>query len=263
MHKPILFLGICGLLWAGAGLVPGQEEEQAPKKKILMYSQSDGFRHGVVRRPLTGELSFAEGIFKEIATKAGYEVFVSQCFHDLRGRKDFDNYDAIVFYSSGDVKIDKEALYAWTRDGGAFIGIHSATDTWKGDPEYVNFIGGAFKTHGAGDREVTLKVEDRDHPATRMLGAEWKLVDEIYHHENFSRDNMHVLISVDTEKTDLGPQRMEADGDYPVAWTRTEGNGRVFYTALGHRNEVWEDSVFQEHLLAGIAWALREKNGDQ
>jgi len=258
MYKHIVVLGVCSLIWAGTGLAMAQGAETA-KKKILMYSQSDGFRHGMVCRPLSGELSFAENVFKKIATEAGYEVFVSQDFHDLGGRKDYDNYDAIVFYTSGDVKIDKKALFEWTRDGGAFIGIHSATDTWKGDPEYVHFIGGAFKTHGQGDRQVTLEVEDRDHPATRMLGAEWNIVDEIYHHENFSRDNIHVLISVDTQKTDLGPQKMSPDGDYPVAWTRTEGKGRVFYTALGHRKNVWEDPVYQKHLLAGIAWALREK----
>jgi len=257
MYKPIWILSMCSLMWASAGLCPAAEA--VAKKKILFFSQSDGFRHGMVRRPLTGELAPAEQIFKKIATQAGYEVFFSQDFHDLARPRDFKQFDAIVFYTSGDVKINKEALYEWVRGGGAFIGIHSATDTWKKDPAFVKFIGAAFETHGRGDKEVTIKVEDPNHPATRMLGKEWKLVDEIYHFVDFVRDNVHVLLSIDTSKTDLKPQKMEPGRYYPIAWTRSEGKGRIFYTALGHRKDVWENPLYQKHLLGGIAWALGEK----
>lgn len=259
MHKLIGITGLCGLMWAGAAMCLAAEG--TAKKKILFFSQSEGFRHGMVCRPLTGEMAPAEQIFKDIATRAGYQVFFSQDFHDLGGKKDFKNYDAIIFYTSGDVKIDKDGLYEWVRDGGAFIGIHSATDTWKQDPKYIKFIGGAFKTHGQGNKEVTIKVEDTESPATRMLGKQWKLVDEIYHIVDFSRDNVHMLLSIDTTQTDLKPQKMEPGQYYPVAWTRTEGKGRVFYTSLGHRKEVWEDPKYQQHLLNGIAWALHAVNG--
>ena len=106
---------------------------------------------------------------------------------------------------------------------------------------------------------MTVKVEDPNHPATSMIGKEWKLVDEIYHQVRFSRDNCHMLMSIDLTKTDLKPQKMEPDGDYPISWTRTEGKGRVFYTSLGHRKEVWECPMYQQHLLGGIAWALKLK----
>lgn len=227
-------------------------------KKILFYSESCGFRHSVVARPLTGELSHAEKVFKKIATEAGYEVFLSQSFHDVRNEKQLARYDAVVFYTSGDPPFDRDGLRKWVQDGHAFVGIHAATDTWKGDKAFIKFIGGSFKTHGAGDKKVTIKVEDPDHPATRMLGDEWVIADEIYHFNDFSRDNVHVLLSIDTAKTELEPQRMTAGGDYPVAWTRAEGDGRVFYTSLGHREDVWTNPVYQKHLLAGIAWALKQ-----
>jgi len=231
-------------------------DKKVAKKRVLFFTQSDEFRHGVVARPLTGDLSHAEKIFKKIATEAGYEVSLSQDFHDLNRKGHFKDYDAIVTYTSGNPKIDVKALMEWVRAGGSFVGIHPATDSFKNNPAYVKFIGGAFKTHGKGNKEVTIKVEDQNHPVTKMLGSEWKIVDEIYHFDGFDRDNVHMLLSIDTEKTNLRPQNMETGKYYPVAWTRTEGKGRVFYTSLGHRPDVWTNPTYQKHLLAGLAWTL-------
>ncbi len=240
--------------------------EEPEKKRILFYSESEGFRHSVVARPLTGEMAHAEKELKRMAEKAGYEIEFSQSFHDLKSPKQLDRYDAIVLYTSGNPKFNLEALFQWLRSGKALIGIHAATDTWRGEgkeiTEYTKVIGGAFKTHGTTNKEkVAIKIEDRNHPATRMLGAEWVIADEIYHHDKYSRDRMHVLMSVDTSKTNLGPQKMEAGGDYPLAWTREEGKGRVFYTAMGHREDVWTNPTFEEHLMAGIAWAMGLTDG--
>jgi hypothetical protein len=244
---------------AVACLVSLAADKSDGKKRILFYSESDGFRHSVVARPLTGELSHAEKIFKDIATQAGYEVCLSQSFHDLKNEDQLNRYDAIVFYTSGNPKINREALLKWLRSGKAFIGIHAATDSFKDDPAYVKMIGGAFKTHGRVNHEkVGIRIEDPDHPATTMLPSDWSIADEIYQFNGFSRGNVHMLLSIDTSRTNLEPQRMEADGDYPVAWTRREGKGRVFYTSLGHREDVWTNPLYQKHLLAGIAWARGE-----
>lgn len=269
---------------AGAALLAGSmfcsaAENGGGKKKILFYSQSFGYRHGVVTRPLTGELSHAEKVLKEIGGKAGYEIYVSQDFNDLR---DLKQYDAIVFYTTGNPLIDRNGLLKWLRDGGALIGIHTATDTFhdtmqadvpmEGDtkaklvipdwPEYTHIIGGAFKTHGRHHEPVPIKIEDPKSPATDMLPSNWKIGDEIYQFNRFSRDNVHVLLSVDTSKmedSNLKGHNMKKGEDYPVAWTRTEGKGRIFYTSLGHREDVWTNPLWQKHLLGGIAWALGEK----
>jgi len=275
MRRIGLLLTVCGVIAPGFALRNGPvsaagPEKEAPRKaakpKILFYSQSFGYRHGVVTRPLTGELSHAEKVFKQIATKAGYEVFLSQDFHDLGGDA-CKQYDAIVFYTSGNPLISRGEMMKWLRAGGALIGIHSATDSFRADadyakgwPEYVKSIGAAFKTHGQ-QRAPVMKVEVPDHPATAMLDKEWKLLDEIYvfTEESFSRDNVRVLISVDTAKTpeaDLKAMQMTPGGDHAIAWTNTVGKGRVFYTSLGHRKDVWTNPTYQQHLLGGIAWAL-------
>jgi len=251
---------IGGLAVMAVALTCFGEDKKAARKKILFFTQSDEFRHSVVRRPLTGELSHAEKIFKKIATEAGYKVDLSQDFHDLQ-KGNLADYAAIVTYTSGNPKIAKEALMEWVRAGGAFMGIHASTDTFKNDPAYVKFIGAAFKTHAPGNKEVTIKIDDPNNPATKMLAGEWKIVDEIYHFKGFVRDNVHMLLSIDMDKTNLKQQKMEKGKFYPVAWTRTEGKGRVFYTSLGHREDVWTNPVYQKHLLGGLAWVLAGDKG--
>lgn len=249
------------------------------KKTILFYSESFGFPHSVVRRPLSGELSHAEKVLKEMGEKAGYEVFVTQTFKDLEKDAQFKDFDAIVLYTTGNPLINREALLNWLREGGALIGIHTATDTFHhpqggeaisvGDtkakwaipdwPDYTRIMGAAFKTHGA-QQTVTIKIDDPNHPATQGMQADWKINDEIYIFERYNKD-VHQLLSIDTDQLSdeaLKKLKMTKGEFYPVAWTNTEGKGRVFYTSLGHREDVWTNPVWQKHVLAGIAWALEQ-----
>jgi uncharacterized protein len=271
-----------GLLAAGAVAMIGgsifglAQQEGAPKdpvgakKKVLFFSPSFGFRHEVVHRPLSGDLAFGEKLFKEFAGKAGYDVDVSQDFNDLLEPGHYKKYAAIVFYTTGNPPINRDGLLNYVRDGGALIGIHTATDTFHDPngrggppwPEYVHMIGGSFTRHGPAHDPVVVKVEDADHPATKMLQDGWKIGDELYIFKDFSRDNVHVLLSVNTEKTSeksLKGHEMQRGQDYAISWTRTEGKGRVFYTSLGHDDKVWENPLWQQHLLAGMAWAIEKK----
>lgn len=271
-----------GLLAAGAVAVIGgsifglaQQEGQAkkadgPKKKVLFFSPSFGFRHSVVNRPWDkGELAYAEKMLKDFAGEAGYDVWVSQDCKDLEGEDAYKQFDAVIFYTTGNPLINRAGLMKYIRDGGAFIGIHTATDTFHSDadygkswPEYTHVVGAAFKTHGD-QQKVVIKVEDAEHPSVKgIIPADWAILDEIYQFREFSRDNCHVLLSIDTAKISdksLAALRMEKGKDYPVSWTRTEGKGRVFYTSLGHREDVWTNPVWRKHLLAGMAWAIEKK----
>lgn len=244
------------------------------KKKLLFYSQSLGFRHSVVVRPVTGELAYAEKMLKEIAGKGGYEVMVTQDPKDLDNLKD---YAGVVLYTTGNPMINRDNLLKFVRDGGALIGIHTATDsyhsTMKGEvpmgegkkaefvipdwPEYIKVMGAAFRTHGA-QADAIIKVNDPKNPATSMIKDGWTIHDEMY---LFSRYNegARLLLSMDTDKMDeatLKELKLKKGEFAPVSWTNTEGKGRVFYTSLGHREDVWTNPVYQQHLLGGINWAL-------
>jgi len=260
MRRRNLFVGVLMAVVASSSLIGFAADKEARKKKVLFFSPSFGYRHSVVRRPLTGELSYAEKLFKEFATKAGFEVSLSQDYNDLRSLNDFKRFDAVVFYTSGNPPFNKDALVKYVSEGGALVGIHAGADTYKDWPKYVEMIGAAFKTHGCNDKDLVLKIEDQDHPATAMFGAEWVIHDEMYQFNGFSRNNVHVLISVDTAKSapdSLKAHKMEKGKDYPVAWTNMEGKGRIFYTSLGHREDVWTNAKYQQHMIAGIKWAMK------
>ena len=184
-------------------------------------------------------------------------------------------YDAVLFASTtgDDFPLpDKQGFVDWVASGKAFIGVHAATDTLKTFAPYVGMIGGSFKTHGP---QVTVEciIQDPAHAACAPLPSRWTVFDEIYQLNHFSRANVHGLITLDRlmlTSDDVAKQE-STPGDYPVAWSRLHGKGRVFYTSLGHREDMWDPAYgdagsrknspavarqFQQHVLNGILWAL-------
>ncbi|WP_414661968.1 ThuA domain-containing protein [Horticoccus sp. 23ND18S-11] len=183
-------------------------------------------------------------------------------------------YDAVVFLSTtGDLPVpDKQGFVDWVASGKAFIGVHAASDTFHNFPPFVAMLGGEFRTHGP---QVPVECINHDpkHAACAPVPAKWAVFDEIYQFKNFERARVHGLLSLD--KLMLSADQIKkgesTPGDYPVAWTRQHGKGRVFYTSLGHREDIWDPAhaekdgrknspenakVFQQHLLGGIRWAL-------
>jgi type 1 glutamine amidotransferase len=165
------------------------------------------------------------------------------------------NYDAVLFLSTtGDLPIpDKQGFLDWIKAGHAFIGIHAAGDTFHGWPDFIEMIGGEFQTHPSGT-----------YPACRHLGATWNVNDEIYLFKNYDAAKVHELLILDKHPKDKTP------GHFPVSWSKEYGKGKVFYTSLGHREDLWDtdpdikdrknpietSKAYQAHVLGGIKWAL-------
>jgi type 1 glutamine amidotransferase len=167
------------------------------------------------------------------------------------------NFEAVIFYTAGELAItdaQKAALLAFVAGGKGFIGVHSATNTFYSWPEYGALIGGYMSNHPWSGIPATLRVEDTAHPSTAHLGSSFSIAEEFYEFTSWSRDNVHVLLSVDT--TSVPPGGNRTDNDYAIAWTRSYGSGRVFYSALGHFIQTWDDARFRQHMLGGIRWAL-------
>jgi type 1 glutamine amidotransferase len=177
------------------------------------------------------------------------------------------NYDAVLFASTtgDDFPLpDHQGFLDWIASGKAFIGVHAATDTLKAFGPYVSMIGGAFRTHGPQVRVECIN-EDPSHASCANLPKRWTVFDEIYEFKNHDSARVHDLLTLDKH-----PQT-NAPGPNPVAWARNHGRGRVFYTSLGHREDVWDPTYsdkdgrknppevarqFQAHLTGGILWAL-------
>lgn len=243
IRRAFIALAACAALADGLGA-------QAAGKKVLYFTHSAGYKHDVVPLSMT--------LLPEIGRKHGFEVTATKDLAFL-SPAGLAAYDAVVFYTTGELPIsdaDKANLMAAIRSGMGFVGIHSATDTFYEWPEYGEMIGGYFDNH-PWHEEVTVRVEDRTHPATKHLGATWTITDEIYQFRNWDRSKRHVLLSLDTSSVDLKAEGVKrTDGDFALAWTSTTGKGRVFYTALGHRAELWKDPAYQQHLAGGIRWVL-------
>jgi type 1 glutamine amidotransferase len=181
------------------------------------------------------------------------------------------NYDAIAFLSTtGELPIpDKAAFYKWISDGHGFIGIHSATDTLHQDPEYLKMIGAEFASHGNFQPATPILNMDPASPITAGWDKAITINEELYLFRNYDPKQVHLLLGMQ------GQPYTKEPGLYPVSWIKTYGSGRVFYTSLGHRDDVLlPDAAIgdqeykvrfnqapvalavQKHILQGVRFAL-------
>ena len=229
----------------------------ASPKKILYVTHSAGYRHDSI--PLS-----AQGL-QELGARSGlFEVIATEDLSWLIAER-LQEFDALFFFTSGELALtsqQKSDLLAFVRSGKGFGGVHSATDTLYTWPEYGDLIGGVFDGHPWA-QDVSIDIEDPDHPAMRPLGTSLQLADEIYQFQLFSRDRVRVLMTLDTRSVDLTRDGVKrADGDFALAWCREYGSGRVFYTALGHPDGVWQDSRFQAMIFGAMLWLTRQADGE-
>jgi len=179
-----------------------------------------------------------------------------------RGRN-LDYFDAVVFYTNGETEMtpaQKQDLLAFVRDDGkGFVAIHTATASFYGWPEYGELVGGYFENHPWNVFDAPVIVERPDFPAMKHLPATLILRDEMYQYRApYSREHVDVLARLDADKLDLtNPNVKRTDRDFPVAWVKRYGKGRVFSSTLGHSDAAWDDARVQTMYLEAIKWVLR------
>lgn len=150
----------------------------------------------------------------------------------------------------------KQSILDYVKSGKGLVGIHAATAAFQNWPEYGEMLGGYYGGHIYQD--VVIKVDEPQHPVNYCFrGKAWHINDEIYiFREPYSREKLHVLLSLDLDQmTDPGKR---SDKDYAVSWINRYGEGRVFYTTLGHAAETYWNPLFLQHILAGIQFAISD-----
>jgi len=283
MKKLICALAMLGLVVPSVSAAP---------KKLLVVTITAGFRHAPAIERLEAvlpRLAEASGGFtvdfcgldpnepqyRDSATNkpddAKVQAAMRKILAEQMSLESLRAYDGVIFANtSGNLPLpDLPGFLEWIRSGKAFIGIHAATDSLRSGrvdapTAYTQMIGAAFKTHGA-QATVECINQDPTHPAGRAVPEAWTVHDEIYLFDNFEREAVHGILTLDKEPNSREP------GDYPIAWCKEYGKGKVFYTSLGHREDVIDDTwgrdadrrnsrevakVFQKHLVGGIHWAL-------
>jgi hypothetical protein len=244
----------------------------------------------------------AEAAVTEYGKTGGFDVTTLEGYKQDSAKLDMSfltpdylaQFDGLMLMTNGNLPLtepQKRAIVDYVRNGKALVGVHCASLTLYDYPEFGEVLGGYYRrsiipTNVVGQKMGVLKVEDPSHPATKMMNGSWTVGEEFYQFGTavwdasrpseqisqvgrlhipmaFSRDRVHVLLSLDTQKTDISDLGSEITkgGDYPQAWSRTFGKGRSFYTSLGHREDIWStDATFRAHVTGGIRWALGIEN---
>ncbi len=213
--------------------------------RVLVFTRTLAYRHE----------SIADGValISRLAVANGWRLMRTEepaTFNDAS----LAEFDVTVWLSTtGDV-LDEEQQAAFQRyveSGGGFVGVHAASDTEYDWPWYASLVGAQFSDHPA-IQTATLNVEDATHPASAHLATTFSWEDEWYNFRENPRAHVDVLLSVDESSYAGGTM-----GDHPIAWTHSVGQGRAFYTALGHSADAYTDPTFVGHLEGAIGWARR------
>jgi type 1 glutamine amidotransferase len=268
-----IFIALTLALFVAAQAV--HAEDPAPAgPRVLFISKSAGFQHSVIERNGVSP-GMAETIFENVVKAMGGSATATKDA-SLVNAENLKNFDVVVFYTTGILTEPGtdgmpplgpngfQELQDWIKGGGGFIGLHCATDTFHGEGDtvtpYIEMIGGEFDGHGPQFFGL-FTVVDPTHPAMTPFTSPYKVNDEWYAFKNLNTANIRVLALLDAR---VAFEKMRGKGlpaystPYPIAWCRGYGNGRVFYNAMGHREDVWESEVYQKSLANAIIWAKGE-----
>ena len=253
-----------------------------PKKarKVLVYAKAKGWVHSAI--PITAftveeigkqtgawttTISYNEGDFTA-ENLAKYDVLV------------LDNTTGSFLDTPGDdagTAARRKALMDFVRGGHGLVMTHAAGDSYHRAgqglwPEYNHMVGGHFKFHWLSPQKITVKIDDPKSPLNAAFnGQSFSVHDETY---TFSQDgdntrkNLHVLYSIDYSKMDQADKDKEpavgkrTDGDYILSWIRREGQGRVYYQALGHNEHIWSNEKLLQAFTAGVQYAAGDLAAD-
>ena len=261
-------------LSACAVLVAGATPHAQPRKRVLAWAdvrngyQHDSISHAVATIERLGRESGSYDTFirtdSQLITKrpitfpAGTGIATGEEFN-VRNLNDFD---AIFFFGVREIDLsaDQRAdLLSFVKDDGkGFVAAHSAATAFFSWPEFGEMLGGRFDEHPWGIADGTVVVDAPTFPAMRHFPARFVVRDELYQIKDFSRDKIRVLAHLDPSKLDLTqPLVHRKDRDFPVAWSQTYGNGRVFYSILGHDADDWDNPLLKKMYVEAIRWSLR------
>ena len=269
-------------------------QSESSKRHLLVVTVTKGFRHGSIPVAEKTIESLGESTGKWDTDFVRDDADMAQKMTAAGLKK----YDAIVFANTTGVLPlpDPQAFLDYIKAGHGFAAMHSGSDTfheWPNSKEpvspYVDMLGGEFLTHHS-QCAIMAHMADRRSPALRDVagpharrakraaaadgleardvmrensatdGKTWKVFDEIYLLKNNDPSRVHTLLWLDQYPNDGSPEANKPEL-HLISWTKAYGKGRVFYTELGHRDEVWHDPLYQKHITGGLEFVLRLVGG--
>jgi hypothetical protein len=200
-------------------------------------------------------------ITKETMMQTGPDATAGRSLMNLNA------FDAIFFYGAAGVDLSdqqKAALLSFVKeDGKGFVAVHTSELAFPHWPEFGEMLGGRYDEHPWGIISAPVIVEDPNFPAMKQFPQPYTIREEFYQTKDFSRKDIHVLLSLDASKVDLTkPLVHRADHDFPLVWAKNYGKGRVFFSALNHEIDSWDNPVLQKMYLEALKWSMGITNAD-
>ena len=257
----------------GQGGRGGRPARPRTRKVVLAWADT---RNGIAQHEFT---SHALAVIERLGYESGaYDTFIRTDSNIIAkqplmttgapasGGPSLAMADAIFFLGHRDVPLDarqKTELAAFVReDGKGFVAAHTALTAFDSWPEFGELLGGRYDGHPWNTTAGTVINEDPSFPATRHFPSTFPLVDEFYQPKAFSRTAARVLLRLDVAKLPANAEMRRADGDFPLAWAKMYGKGRVFYSSLGHAAETWDNRDVALMYFEAIKWSLGLTDGD-
>jgi type 1 glutamine amidotransferase len=251
-----------------SGALPGFAQSGAtaqPMKHVLAIGDvQTGFQHDSVSHALATmeRLGRSTGLFALTIRTDTQLITKAKAPAGVGNFKNLDTFDAVFFFGVGEGSLtdaQKADLLAFVHeDGKGFVAAHTGIDAFYHWPQYGEMVGGYFDQHPWGVTDGTVLVERPEFPGWHDLPREFTIRDEFYQTKApYDRTKVDVIARLDTSKLDMTVKNMHrADHDFPVAWAKTYGKGRVFWSTFGHPVEAWDDPRVQRIYMGAMRWAL-------
>jgi len=223
---------------------------QKHNPRVLVFSKTKGYRHESID---TGKV-----VLMALGKQHGFDVDTTEDA-TLFNEDNLKRYRAVIFLSTTQDVLDvvqQADFKRFIEAGGGYVGIHAAADTEYEWPWYGKLVGAYFKSHPK-QQQAMFRKEKPFGPHPETLPAEWSRWDELYNYKHISPD-INVIYKLDESTYEGG----ENGNDHPIAWYHDFEGGRSFYTGMGHTKQSYADSLFQDHLLTGIEYAIGDKELD-
>jgi len=268
---------------AGAGGAPAMGDLRSGPFKMLIFSWTTGFHHdsiGTAQQmaadigannpiaPFTVDIANAQPLDPTGSCTDngqndpnGKQLPIPGCMANVSmfTEANLKNYEIVFFANptgndfsqSGMVgQVAMAAFEKYMRSGGAYIGVHSATDFEKGNGAwafYGDMLGALLDHHDGDGTSGSVIIQDAavNHPVVRGLQKVYSTQDEWYIQlrNPEGRDGITILAKLSTDQR-------------PVIWTHDyDGGGRMVYTIRGHNKSRFAEPWFRQFFLQSVMWA--------
>jgi type 1 glutamine amidotransferase len=259
----------------GGGRGDGRGTGRGPRIRKVVLAWADT-RNGIAQHD---SVSHALAVIERLGYESGlYDTYIRTdsniiSKHPLTtdgkpasGGPNLNNVDAIFFLGHREVPLDarqKDDLLSFVKDDGkGFVAAHTAANAFESWPEFGEMLGARYDGHPWNTAYGSIINEDTAFPATKHFPQAFNFTDEFYQAREYSRDKIRVLLRLDVSKMPSNPEVHRTDGDFPLAWAKMYGKGRVFYSALGHASSTWDDPNVYHMYFAALQWSLGLTDAD-